>query len=135
MKDQSERKKRILVIDDEKLVTKTFTLLLQKNGYDVCVAENGNDAVVAARKERFDLVICDIRMPGLNGVDTIKAIQSSRNGSQCSNIPIVFITGFADPEIESNASELKPLAYLHKPFDNSELLEIVKSSLSSVCTF
>ena len=116
--------------DDEELLTRTFSLLLQKHGYDVYVVKNGKDAIVMAEEEDFDVVICDIRMPGLNGVETIKAIRNSKGSTDKSDVPVIFITGFADEKVESDANALKPLAYLHKPFDNSDLLKIVEKGSS-----
>ena len=121
---------RILLIDDEELLTRSFSLLLEKSGYEVYVAKSGSDALAMAESERFDLVICDIRMPRLNGVETIKAIRADSGKNSSKNVPVIFITGFADEKTEIEASELKPSAYLYKPFDNFELLKIVKDNLA-----
>ena len=67
-------KKRILVIDDEELLIKTFDRLLEKQGYEVYTVKNGADAIVMVEEEQFDLIITDIRMPGDDGVETIKKI-------------------------------------------------------------
>ena len=122
--------KRILVIDDEELLTRTFSKLLEKQGYQVYTAKNGSDAEVMVEEEDFDLVICDIRMPGKNGVETVKSIQNVRESSSKEEIPIIFITGFADEKIEEEARKLNPIAYLMKPFDVQELLGIVQKKIS-----
>jgi CheY-like chemotaxis protein len=116
--------KRILVIDDEELLTRTFSILLERNGYEVYVVKNGEDARVAAEEEEFDLIICDIRMPGLNGVETIKAIKVSGTTNN-KNAPVIFITGFADDEALREAHQLKPLECLRKPFDNAVFLRTI----------
>ena len=118
-------KKIILIIDDEEILTKTFTKLLERQGYEVYTAKKGQDALCMVEAENFDLVICDMRMPGLNGVDTIRQIRALKPG-----IPVIFMTGFADEKLEEEAKELKPLAYLHKPFDVQEMLGILKQKLS-----
>lgn len=116
--------KKILVIDDEELIIKSLEKLLEKNGFDVYVAKNGQDAIVMAEEEHFDLIIADIRMPGLNGVETVKAIlEKSESGGK----PVIFITGYADEEIKKQAETLNPAAYIYKPFDIETLLDKIKS--------
>ena len=110
-------------------MTRTFTLLLERNGYEVFVAKNGTDALAMVEDENFDLIICDIRMPGRNGVEIIKAIQDLMTSNKKRELPVIFITGFADDQIEKQAKELKPVAYLFKPFDVRELIEVVSTTV------
>lgn len=120
-------KKSILVIDDEELLTRTYARLLERNGYVVYVSKNGQDAQIMAEEEEFHLIISDIRMPGIDGVETVKAIRKqAMPGTQT---PVIFVTGFADERAEAEAKKLGPLAYLFKPFDNEELLQIVNRCL------
>ncbi|MDP3921096.1 MAG: response regulator [Candidatus Omnitrophota bacterium] len=121
--------KKILVIDDEEILTRTFNILLEKNGYQVYTAKHGDDAQAMAEEEKFDLILCDIRMPGMNGVDIMRAIRGNEESSQNRDVPVIFITGYADANIESEAQELGPLAYIHKPFDNAEILKTIKEAL------
>ena len=122
--------KQILVIDDEELLIKSFSRLLEKAGYDVYTVKNGADAIVATQEEDFDLIISDVRMPGENGVQTIQKIQNLRLGNGKAAIPIIFITGFADDEVEKEAKMLNPAAYLYKPFDTIHFLKMVSSAIS-----
>lgn len=124
-----KNKKRILVVDDEELLTRTFTMLLEKNGYEVYTAKNGCDAQVMAEEEVFDLILCDIRMPGKNGVETIKSIQNFLATNQRHLTPVIFITGFADEKLQEEAMKLKPLAYIMKPFDLQELMGIIEKAI------
>ena len=124
-------KPKILVIDDEEILTKTFARLLEQHGYEVYVAKNGGDAQVMAEELDFDLLIADIRMPGENGVETVKAIRADAKNAK---IHVIFITGYADEKLESEAKRLKPLAYLCKPFDNTELLRLVHQGLEECHT-
>ncbi len=119
-------KKRILVIDDEEILTRSFALLLEKKGYEVLTVKNGQDAEAIIDEEVIDLVISDIRMPGMNGIEVVKLIRSKHE-----NIPVIFVTGYADQKLQEEAQKLNPTAYVHKPFDALELTEIVKSSLGS----
>lgn len=130
MSEPNAKRRRILIVDDEEILTKTFSMLLERSGYEVYVAKNGQDALTMAGEESFDLVICDIRMPGMNGVETLKAIRSGSGESPNAELPVIFITGFADERTEQEASTLKPAGYLYKPFDNVNLLSLVKETLT-----
>ncbi len=121
--------KKILVIDDEELIIKSLTKLLEKNGYDVFVAKNGQDALAMTEEENFDLIIVDIKMPGINGVETIESIYENLQKNNAQKIPAIFITGYADEEIQRKAETLNPIAYIYKPFDISELVDKVKEAL------
>ncbi len=121
--------KKILVIDDEEILTKSFALLLEKTGYETYTARNGQDAQALAEGENIDLIICDIRMPGKNGIETISAINQIMKQQGKKNVPVIFITGFADETLETEAKKLKPLAYIFKPFDMKELLGIVNQGI------
>jgi len=123
-------KGKILVIDDEEILTKTFARLLAKKNYEVCVANRSEEALGMCKKEDFDLVLCDIRMPGKNGVETILEMQSLRRENKKTPLPVIFLTGFADTKVEEQARTLKPVAYIFKPFDTSQLLEMIESTLS-----
>ncbi len=121
--------KNILIIDDEELIIKSLKKLLEKNGYSVFIAKNGQDALVMAEEESFDLIVADIRMPGLNGVETIQAIYEGLGQKGLKDIPAIFITGYADEEIQRKAEALKPVAYIYKPFDIAELVDKVRGIL------
>jgi CheY-like chemotaxis protein len=121
--------KTILVIDDEELIIKSLKKLLEKNGFIVFVAKNGQDAIIMAEEENFDLIIADIRMPGINGVETIQDLYKNLEKGNLKKIPAIFITGYADEEIRQRAEALNPIAYIYKPFDISELVDRVKGAL------
>jgi len=121
--------KNILVIDDEELIIKSLTRLLEKNGLNVFVAKSGEDALIITEEEGFDLIIADIRMPGMNGAETVKAIYKSLEKQNRPKIPVIFITGYADEKSHNEVKSLKPVAYIYKPFDISELVGKVKEVL------
>lgn len=121
--------KKILLIDDEELITRTLALALEKNGYEVLVAKNGSDAIAMAEEEEFDLILSDIRMPGLNGIETVKQLLHTIKKRGLKKIPAIFVTGYADPKIEAEARALNPRAYIYKPFDYPQFLAKVKQAL------
>ena len=123
-------KKKILLIDDEDLIVISFHKLLTKSGYEVSVANTGMAALEIADDEEFDLVISDIRMPWINGIETIKELKQTLKSKQKKIPAIIFITGYADKDLEEDAKKLSPVAYLHKPIDIQELLKNVQNALS-----
>jgi CheY-like chemotaxis protein len=125
----SETRKRILVIDDEEILTRSFSKLLERGGYEVFVVKRGLDALEMAEEASFDLIICDIRMPGIDGIDTIVKLREGFRQRNLTCPPEIFITGSANEEDEHRAKQLKPTAYFWKPFDNFELLSAVRVAL------
>lgn len=123
-------KKKILVIDDEEILIRSLSKLLEKVDYEVYTARNGQDAIEMIKDESFDLIVCDIRMPGINGVETIRKIREFYGSQKSNHPPNIFITGYVDHETENEAKTLNPSAYILKPFDAMELLtkinEIIK---------
>lgn len=121
--------KKILVIDDEELVTKSLLKLLKTNGYAATVAKSGREAIDKVKKSDFDLIICDVKMPEMDGIETIKQIREHLEKSNRKTVPEVLITGYADMEKYVSAKELEIFDYLYKPFDNKEFLQIIKNAL------
>ncbi|HPW76830.1 MAG: Transcriptional regulatory protein YycF [Candidatus Omnitrophica bacterium ADurb.Bin292] len=121
--------KKILVIDDEELITKSLVLALEKNGYEVLVAKRCDDALAMAEAIDFDLIISDIRIPGVDGIETVRRILELMATRKAKRVPRIFMTGYADPLTEENAQTLKPSAYILKPFDLLEFLTEVKKAL------
>ena len=124
-------REKLLVIDDEEILTKTFARLLEKKGYEVFVASRSEDAVAMAEEIDFNMILCDMRMPGQNGVEIIRRINSLRAGQGKNSIPIIFLTGYADEKLEGEAQKLNPIAYILKPFDAFHLLDVIGSNLSA----
>lgn len=122
-------KKTILVVDDEKMIIKSLEKLLGKSGFEVVIANTGLDAIMIAEEMDIDLIVTDIKMPWTNGIDTIKELFHTMDLNDKSRPPVIFITGYADKELEEKAKELNPAAYIHKPFDNNELVETIQNAL------
>ena len=121
--------KNILIIDDEELVVKSLSRLLKNAGYNVSTAVTAAEALDKVKRADHDLIICDIRMPGTDGVETIKHIRACLKDSKRKSIPEILITGYADMEKYNEAMELNVADYLYKPFDNEDLLRIVKKTI------
>ncbi len=121
--------KKILVIDDEELITKSLLKLLNSQGYAATVVRSGKDAIEKVQEIDFDLIISDVRMPDMDGIETIKGIRSYLDKSNKKLIPEVLITGYADVDKYEIAKDLEVADYLYKPFDNTEFLKIVEKAI------
>ena len=122
--------KKILVVDDEELITKSLLKLLDKEGYSTTVVRSGKEAIDKVKESNYDLIICDVRMPEMDGIDTIKEIRSYLERSNKKIIPEILITGYADIEKYEKAMDLKVADYIYKPFDIADFLEVVKRNLA-----
>ena len=123
--------KRILVIDDEALVIESLKKLLKKKGYDVSIAKNGLEAMQRVEEGDFDLIVSDIRMPDMNGIEIIKKIREylKRNGK--GSVPEILITGYASKENLEEAKKLNVADYIYKPFNIKDFLDGIERNLSS----
>lgn len=129
MEGESRMEKNILVIDDEKLVTKTLQKLLKREGYNAVVATNGMEAIEKIKAMDFDLIISDVKMPELDGIETIKYIRDYLKKSNRRLLPEILITGYANGDKYEKALDLEVVDYLPKPFDNKEFLQIIKKTI------
>jgi DNA-binding response OmpR family regulator len=119
-------KKRILVVDDEMDFVKMLQARLRIEGYEVLVAEDGIKGVQVARRERPDLVILDIMMPGMDGHTVYDTLKKS---TLTWSIPVIYLTAKTGQADELLAMEKGARYYLNKPYNPAMLLEMVKSAL------
>ncbi|HVA38860.1 MAG TPA: response regulator transcription factor [Candidatus Dormibacteraeota bacterium] len=123
MTESKEAKRKILVVDDEVSIVRTLRFNLERNGYEVCTAGDGRTAVSMAASEQPDLVILDIMLPVLDGIEACKQIR------RISSVPIIMLTA-KDQEIDKVlALELGADDYVTKPFSLHEFLARVKARL------
>jgi len=121
--------KKILVIDDEELITKSLLKLLEKEGYKTTVARTGKEALEIVKKNDFDLVISDVRMPEMDGIETVEKIRAHFKSLEKKPIPEILITGYADIEKYEKARKLEVKDYIYKPFDTDVFLKTVKRNI------
>ncbi len=121
--EPSRRKVKILVIDDDVFQLKLLKYKLVKDDYQVTTALNALDGLKLLEKEAFDLIVCDLMMPGMDGflfLQKIKANEKTRN------IPFIFLTAMKDDQNIVKGLELGADDYLTKPFSPSELSARIK---------
>jgi len=121
--------KKILIIDDEELITKSLLKFLKNEGYNAVVAKSGAQALEKVKESDFDLIVCDVRMPEMDGIETIKQIRAYLEKSNKKLIPEVLITGYADADKYEKGMDLEVADYLYKPFDNADFLQIIKKNI------
>jgi CheY-like chemotaxis protein len=121
--------KNILIIDDEELVSQSLRRLLKKEGYNALIAKSGSEAIEIVKETELDLIISDVRMPGLDGIETITQIRAILENLKKKPIPEIIITGYADADKYEKAGNLEVVDYLYKPFDNAEFLRVIKKSI------
>lgn len=121
--------KKVLVIDDEELITKSLLKFLKNEGYEAAIAKSGKEALEKIKETDFDLIISDVRMPEMDGIETIKQIRLYLEKSDKKPIPEVLITGYADVDKYETAMDLEVTDYLYKPFDNADFLRIIKKTI------
>ena len=115
---------RLLVVDDERSMRELLSIVLRREGYDVSLAENGRMAIDRLERGRFDLLISDIKMPDMSGVDVLRAAKRIDP-----DIVGIMITAFAAADTAIEAMRLGAHDYLSKPFDVDELKIKVRNAL------
>jgi len=118
--------KKILLIEDNKEMRENTSEILELANYKVSTAKNGKEGVELAQKEKYDLIICDIMMPLLDGYGVLHLL--SKN-TETAHIPFIFLTAKAERSDLRKGMEMGADDYLTKPFDDLELLNAVESRL------
>jgi len=111
--------KRILIVDDEEVIRKFLKIHLNKQGYEVTEAEDGQKAIDQIGERKFDLIICDVMMPNKNGWEVVKEVKSNR---ELNGTPIILLSAKNDDVDMSKGYELGANYYMTKPFTKDQLL-------------
>jgi len=118
--------KTVLVVDDELKITRLLRDYLQQAGFSVLTAADGPSALAVARHEHPDMIVLDLGLPGLDGLDVTRALRTS------SDVPIIMLTARADESDRIVGLELGADDYLVKPFSPKELVARVRAVLRRV---
>ncbi|MDP2981091.1 MAG: response regulator transcription factor [Candidatus Omnitrophota bacterium] len=119
-------KEKILIVEDEKDIVKMLDYNLKKEGFKTLSAHNGEDGLDMARKENPDLILLDLMLPEMDGMDVCKAI---KNEAKTSHIPIIILTAKAQETDKIVGLELGADDYMTKPFSPRELIARIKAVL------
>jgi two-component system response regulator HydG len=117
-------KTNILVVDDLKSIRLTLGGILEDEGHNVVLAENGYQAIEAVKQTPFDLIFIDIRMPGINGVQTFREIKKINPKAV-----VIMMTAYSVEDLVREALEEGAYAVVYKPFDIEKIVSIIESAL------
>jgi two-component system cell cycle response regulator DivK len=120
--------KRILIVEDNRLNMKLFRDLLRVKGHEMFEAGDGGEAIVMVRSLKPDLVLLDIQLPTISGLDVAKAIRAD---ASLAHIPIIAVTAFAQSGDEEMTKESGCDAYLTKPISITSFIETVERYLQA----
>jgi DNA-binding NtrC family response regulator len=112
---------RVLVVDDEEFMRKLLTNILRKAGMEVLTAQNGEEALSVLQEHRCDIVVSDVQMAGMSGLDLLKQVKT-----QHPDTAFVVMTGYADSFSIKDALLQGADEYITKPFKNHEVTLIVE---------
>ena len=114
---------RLLIVDDETRFLQAIATRLAKRGFDVRTAESGEDAIELARHEKFDLALLDLRMPGMDGSEVLRALKQEHKFLEA-----VILTGHGSLASAVELTKLGAYSYLPKPYELGRLIEILKEA-------
>jgi len=118
--------KRVLIVEDNPFSLELTSELVQAEGHQVISATSGTEALSIARAEQPDLILLDVRLPGVDGLTLSRALKAE---PATERIPIVGISAHAMPEDEARALQAGCIAYLRKPLDTRRLLDLMERLL------
>jgi two-component system response regulator HydG len=111
---------RILVVDDEKNIRTTLADILSEKGYEVSTAGTGERAVKLCSKRVFDVVLLDVRMPGIDGVEAFRRIRAIRR-----EVRVILMSAYSIDEMRREALAAGALAFMRKPLDLERLARLI----------
>ena len=116
----------ILTIDDSASIRMTTKIALTNAGYQVTEAVDGADGLAKAKSAPFDLIVTDLNMPNMNGLEMIEALRQSPAHT---GVPIIFLTTESDADMKARAKAAGATGWVTKPFDPENLVKIVRKVL------
>ena len=118
--------RKILVIEDEPEMRRNITTLLRYHDYEPIAAENGRQGIEAARREKPDLILCDVMMPELDGHAVLQALQTD---ASLARVPFIFLTAKGEKDDLRSGMNLGADDYLTKPVANADLVKAIETRL------
>src|SRR5438552_1067041 len=117
---------KILLIEDDPGIVMTLRRVLKEEGHEVLVEKRGDSGLAAAREDSFDIVITDMKLPGLNGLDLVRELHAAKP-----RLPIILMTAHGTTETAIQATQSGAYDYLLKPFEVPELIALVEKAVAS----
>jgi len=116
--------KKILAIDDEEDMAETIVDVLKYEGYQAFSATNGADGIIINDKENPDLIILDLRMQKMDGIETLRQIRKTDD-----KVRVIILTGYGNPDIVKEMLDLDISECLIKPVENEQMLQVIRDVL------
>ena len=132
MRRYQVKRKRILIVEDDRLCLILLRQLLTAQGYEILQSSEGWDGITRARNEQPDLIVMDIKLPVISGLDAILLL---KRDDRTKTIPIIAVTGCVTPGDKANALRSGCAAYITKPVKVEELLRTVELFLPSTSSY
>jgi DNA-binding NtrC family response regulator len=114
---------RLLIVDDETRFLKAIAQRLTKRGFDVRTATNGPDAIALAKKEKFDIALLDLKMPGMDGGQVLRLLKEEHEFLEA-----IILTGHGSLESAVELTKIGAFSYLPKPYELEKLIEVLKDA-------
>ncbi|HOW58314.1 MAG TPA: response regulator [Candidatus Omnitrophota bacterium] len=123
------RKKKILAVDDDGLVRKSIGIFLKDAGYEPTVAASGPEALRFLAERHYDLVITDIRMPGMDGLQVIQAVRDYCQQMKKPSIPMIVLTAYNDEPVRLSTEKMGVREFVFKPFKLEDFVKVLERQL------
>ncbi len=117
---------RILIVDDEATIRASLVESLTREGYDITAAESGEEALVKTHNQKFDLVITDLKLPGVSGIEILQALRNQGNST-----PVIMMTAYGDVDTAVSAMRLGAYDFIPKPFKLGAMKKQVRAALKA----
>ena len=122
-----EEKTRVLIVDDNKSLCRVLSYILNQKGYATTIASDGLEAIKLAEETSFDIILMDIRMPHMNGVEAFKEIKKLRPDAA-----VVMMTAYSVEELVQEALEEGALGIVYKPLDTEKIVTLIETRVAHV---
>jgi DNA-binding NtrC family response regulator len=116
----------ILIVDDDPQLRQSFARLLGQEGYTVRTAHSGESGLTVVRAQKFDLVIMDVCLPGMSGLETFSSLRELEP-----KLPVIIMTAFGTTETAIEATKMGAFDYVLKPFDVPEVLVLIDQAIEA----
>jgi DNA-binding NtrC family response regulator len=123
----AQNRKKILVVDDEITVCKSIRQALLNNEYEIDMALSGEEALKKEDEKKYDVIVADLMMPGLSGIDLLKALKAKNSSAR-----VIMITGYPTMKTTVQSMQIGAFDYLPKPFLPNELRSLVARALVAI---
>ena len=117
----------ILICEDNRIASKTLTVVLEKEGFTTNTAEEGNKAIELLQQNEYDLVIVDIHLPFHSGLEVVTYLRNDLK----KKTPVLILTAFSEPQMQKQAKGLGISGYIIKPFNPADLILTIRDILKT----